>query len=385
MQVVFPAVLDGVVCDGTSCACRDAVAAGAVLAGGAAKRRRTKGDTGDAALPAVEIEAALVAGSRHLAAGGAVADPSVVEAALAGRTGLRAGYADLPVFAWTAGATVELSFRSICPRVQAALAAADEATALANADGGWRQPLHVFRHAGGLDTLRLTSRSKLSLQDYLELREITLDLIGDPTSPPLARLARLAALTAVVVDERKLPAQIPPLTGRIFLAFRGFLEGRVASAPVEQMAAFAADLHMFWGDAAGLSRTQLPELLNALGGDWREAVHARLVDHEKDLAPAFEGWLSMRLLAVPIDRDTTLQRAWAELFEAWALSLRYAAAIAEVLDEAVNPTIMVAALALAEHFVSTSAQPLPSFSVPGDLHERGPRMADLDMTLESIC
>jgi hypothetical protein len=86
-----------------------------------------------------------------------------------------------------------------------------------------------------------------------------------------------------------------------------------------------------------------------------------------------------------LDRDLSLARGYADLFEGLAVGLRYAAALAETPERDVDGEVLVAALALGEHYVAGAGAGLPAFTLPADQHERGPRMADLDMTLESIC
>ena len=95
--------------------------------------------------------------------------------------------------------------------------------------------------------------------------------------------------------------------------------------------------------------------------------------------------MGLWLLGAPIVRDLTLTRAWAEIGEALALGLRYAAAIGEAQGAPISLEQAAAALALGEHAVAWSNVGLPSFELPGSSHDRAPRMVDLDMTLESIC
>ena len=134
-----------------------------------------------------------------------------------------------------------------------------------------------------------------------------------------------------------------------------------------------------------MDASRLPAFGKALDGEWRGHARAWLVPAERHLTAAAESWLGTRLHVLPLDRDQSLARAWSELFEGFALGLRYAMAMAETAQADVTPAQLVAALALGEFFVATAAQPLPAFELPRDVHERGPRMADLDMTLESVC
>lgn len=66
------------------------------------------------------------------------------------------------------------------------------------------------------------------------------------------------------------------------------------------------------------------------------------------------------------------------------MGLRYAAALGEVSQRRLTSLELITALSLGETFVASSGQALPPFESPKELHERGPRMADLDMTFECI-
>jgi len=294
-------------------------------------------------------------------------------------------YADHPIIAIATPQGAELTFSSLCPTVRGLLAANREPVALARVEGGWRCALRVFQPDGLLREVRLTPRKTVPWAAFSATRDSLLDLIAEPTLPLLARLARVALVLDLALSERNLPVPVPPLTARGFLAFRGFVESRTASAPSQAMVRFAADALPLWAQDVGLARSDIAALLDALSGDWRSHFRVRLVPAERDIAPAIEAWLGARLFAIPLDRDQSIARGYAEFFEGFALGLRYAAALGEVKQQLVGPRTIVAALALGEHFVAAAGEPLPSFEVPRDVHERGPRMADLDMTLESIC
>ena len=195
----------------------------------------------------------------------------------------------------------------------------------------------------------------------------------------------MAALLAVVQRDRAVPQHVPPLTSRAFLAFRGFLEARVAAADAESMARFGAAMLPLMGAETGLQATDAGRLLDTLNGDWREQLRHRMVTEESGLCSAIEAWLGVRVFALALARDQTIARATAELIDGFAQGLRFAAALAEITDRSVDPTLVVAALTLGEHHVAHAATPLPAFALPEGGHERGPRMADLDMTLGSIC
>ena len=361
MRVVFAAVLDGFACARADCACRRSLCAAAT-------------DQAASGFPFDDTHKALLGGAAALAHGGAQAAGDV-----------EAVHANHPISAIATPQGVELSFSSLCPTVRALLASNREPVTLATAQGGWRHDLQVFHPDGGLREVRLTGRKSVPWSAFASTREAVLDLVAEPTLPLLARLARVAALLDAALTEKSLPVPQPPLTARGFLAFRGFVESRTASAPTEAMARFASDALALWGDELTLTSSDMPALLDGLGGDWRSHFRTWIVPAERDIAPAIEAWLGARIFAIPLDRDQSIARGYAEFFEGFAIGLRYAAALCAIRSKAADARTLVAALALGEHFVAAAAEPLPSFEAPRDVHERGPRMADLDMTLESIC
>ncbi len=368
MRVVFPAVLDGFACADADCPCRRSLRAAAAAAG--KPQSSTK-------FPFRDAETALLDGAARLAQN--------AKAKLAPSANLDARFGDYPLLAMQTPQGVELSLATMCPSVRELLSANQEPVSLARSDGGWRLALKVFQPEGGGKDVRLTPRKSVKWQEFLILREALLDLAAEPTLPLLARLARAASLIDIAIEERMPAAQPPPLTARAFLAFRGFIESRLASVDAEPLAQFAARALPLYGAQVSLTSKDMPALQTALAGEWREHFRRWLVPTERDVTPAVEAYLGTRLFAMPLDRDQSLARAYVEFFEAFALGLRFAAAIGHVRQLPVDAATVVASLALGEFFVAAAQQPLPAFELPRDVHERGPRMADLDMTLESVC
>lgn len=368
MHVIFPAALDNVACEPGTCACRDWLGVAAKRAG---KRRRRGGPR----LPMPQAEWALVdALLRHTGD-----DPPATPAALAG------AWDGHPVYGWITPDGVEVAFSTLCAEVRARLAATDEPVALATADGGWRRPLQVFRFDGDKPPIRLSPEVELGWSEFAATRDAALDLVADHRHPLLARLAQVVGLLHVVQQDRALPQHLPPLTARTFLAFRGFLEARVAAADAESMARFGAALLPLISAETGLQPADAGRLLDTLNGDWRDQLKRRMVAVESSLWSAIEAWLGVRIFAMPLCRDQSIARATAELIDGFAHGLRFAAALAEIADRPVDPPLVVAALSLGEHHVAHAGAPLPPFTLPEGGRERGPRMADLDMTLASIC
>jgi hypothetical protein len=289
------------------------------------------------------------------------------------------------VFGWATPDGVELGFSSLCPQVRKLLAETDEPVALASGEGGWRRPVAVFRFSDGLSDVRISPRIRTPWHRYVELRDVLLDLIVDRRHPLLARLAQAASLSSFVLSERNMPENDLVLTARAFLSYRGQLEARVASAPVEDMAAFGSAMLPLYGDDIGLQASRMDAFTEAVGGDWRAQLKRWLVPAEAGLSSAFEAYLGLRLFMTPVDRDQSLYRGYAEFFESFAIGLRFVAAIADVLQRPVDSTMLMAAMMLGEHQVRHAHVPIPTYTTPTESHIRGPRMADLDMTFESIC
>lgn len=367
MRVVFPAVLDGFACGEEDCVCRASLRAAALATPANAKPV--------AGFPFRQAEQALVAGAARLGETGADA----------GKGTGGALFGDYPIVAIKTPTGVELTFASLCPAVRLLLAGNEEPVSLAGSEDGWRVPLSVFHHEAGLKEIRLTPRRLVRWPQFTAMRDVLLDLIAEPTHPLLARLAQVAAVIDVALTDHGLPTLSQPLTARGFLAFRGFIESRAASVEAEPLAAFAARALPLVTDATGVGPEHVPALLDALSGDWRAHAKKWLVPAEKDIASAIEAYLGARLFSIPVDRDQSLARGYTEFFEGFAVGLRLAAAMGEVLQQVVDVDVAVAALAIGEHAVSAASEPLPMFEMPRDASGRGPRMADLDMTLESIC
>ena len=290
---------------------------------------------------------------------------------------------DFPLQASQTPDGAALTFSTLCPGVRTRVLAAEEPVTPAHSDGGWRQPLRVWKPDGKLH-VQLLGDCPVPWSAFVALRDTLLDLAAEPGLPLLGRLTRLAMTFDAAQHARALPPDAPPLTPRGFLAFRAFAEARCASIPPDRLTHFA-DRVRSWLPELDLQADELPALLDALSGEWREQVRLWLVPNERDLLDVSESWLGVRLLALPFDRDQSLARAWAELLESVAVAIRFAAALAELRQSPVTPELWLAALTLGEHFIAAEDQPLAVFELQRDLHERGPRMADLDMSLDAIC
>ncbi len=360
MRVVFPAVLDGFECGDGDCACREAMRAAAAVKGAVPGQ-----------FPFRDTEKALLRGAARLAAGnGPVAKPAVL-------------VGDFPIAALATPSGAELYFSTLCPMVRAYVVAAEEAVDLAHSEGGWRAPLQVFQPAGITKAVPLAGAAVIPWRSYQKLRELLLDINADSTLSLLARLARAAHLVDQVIGELTVPTQPALLTPRAFLAFRSHLEVRMAAADGKALAAFVAKAAPLFPDL-DLDQDQLRTLGKALGEDWREPLRLWVAPAERVASMALEAYLALRYFAIPLDRDQSLERGHAELQEGIALGLRIAAALGRTLEQALEPVQLLACLALAEALVADAGKPLPIFERPQDSHDRGPRMADLDMTLESL-
>lgn len=219
---------------------------------------------------------------------------------------------------------------------------------------------------------------------FADLREVLLDALSDRRQPLLARLAEIAGIVAVVVDQKAVPAELPPLTARKFLAWRGFLEARVASAASDQLAAFGESMRPLFAEDAGLIDVSPAEFAQALAGDWRAHLHARVAPQERAISDALETWLGCRLFALPLDRDVSFARGAAEFFESFALGIRFLAALCAARGCDADPATAVAAMAMGEHMVGSAGTKLTSFTLPPATPGRAPRLVDVDMTLGSI-
>ena len=290
---------------------------------------------------------------------------------------------DFPLLAVRTADGANLSFDTLCPRVRQVLVHAQEPTTPAHSQGGWRQPLHVWQPAGK-PVVRLLPDVNVPWLAYTTLQQALLDVAAEPALAFLARLTRVAMTADEAQYLRALPSPIPTLTPRGFLAFRAFLESRTAAADPEALTEFLTTARAMLPELH-LHDSDLPRFLDALSGEWREPLRTWLVPVERDLSPTLEAWLGVRLLALPFDRDVSLARAWTELLESVAVALRYLAALGEMRQSPLTPELALVALTLGEHFVALQDTALPPFEQSREVHDRGPRMADLDMSLESIC
>jgi hypothetical protein len=379
MHVRFLAALDAVDLDGA-----DRLGAAVVVG----LRAGASLDVGR--LPRPQLEAIALAGLAALGRGDTTdADGRPLDG---GR--LPDAAAGLPVFGVRTPVGVDLGASTLEPSVRAAIAGNLEPPVVAVADGGWRRPVAVFRPDDDLATVRVTPRRRMPFAAWAELRELLLDHVADRSAPLLVRLTEMAALVAVAVDERGLPDTLPGAPdARTLLSLRAHLEARMADVDVASLVDFVGTARPLFDDDLPLADSDVPRLFDALHGDWRATTSAHLVPAEAQLGPAIEGWLAQRVFGLGVDRDLSVRRAFAELLEALAGGLRLAAALA-TLDgprredgqpTLVSPVGVVAALALAEHHVATGGQALPVWTPPRPGRERGPRMADLDLTLASLC
>ena len=346
MRVTFPSVLDDFSCQRAECLCQ---------------RARTS-PPGAGHPGRIAVLAALESETQAIAS---------------------APWNDFPLLAVQTPDGVSLTFSSLCPVVRQHLLASDEPVIPAHSEGGWRQPLHVWQ-PDGTPQVRLFADCTVPWRDFAALRDLLLDLAADPTLPILGRLTRLALTMDASLQAGALVSVAPPFTPRGFQAFRAFLEGRCAAVDPQPLTHFAARTLAMLPECA-LDPAELPSLQDVLTGEWREQVLRWLVPSERSLLQVWETHLGVRLLALPFDRDVSLARAWAELLESIAVAIRYAAALAELRQTPVTQETLLAALTLAEHFVATAEQPLRLFEPQRAIHDRGPRMADLDVSLQAIC
>lgn len=386
MQVFFSAALDGVTCDAATCKCAGWISA-AVAAKKPAKRKKGKARKTDSDgvkfPPPLQARAIIEAvAARQGDTDAAETDAAETDTEAVPRP---AGWRDFPVSAWLTPDGVELAFSTLCPSVRAALAQADEPAAIATSDGGWRRSIGMFEHPNSLAEIALRPRNKLPWRDYADLRDASLDIISDRRQPLLARLAEIASVASQVLDELAIPGELPGLTARSFLAWRGFLESRVASANATKLHDFAVSIAPLFKEDAGLDQEVLAALSESLAGDWRAHLIDKVAPRERVIGDALETYFGARLFGIPVVRDVSLARAWAELFEGLAAGLRYLAGLCDALDTDATAELAVAAMAMGEHYVCHTSKKLTTFSLPPAGHGRAPRMADVDMTLASIC
>lgn len=360
MRVVFPAVLDGFECGDGDCACREALRSAAATKGAPAGQ-----------FPFRDTEKAVLRGAARLAAGsGAVAKPASV-------------VGDYPIAAVATPTGAELYFSTLCPMVRAYVVAAEEAVDLARSEGGWRAALQVFQPAPPLKAVLLAGSSVMPWKSFQRMRDQLLDINADTTHSLLARMARAAHLVDQVITELAVPTQPALLTPRAFLAFRAHMEERMAVADAKVLAAFVGKAAPLFPDL-DLDGDQLRMFAKALAEDWREPLRLWVAPSEQLANLPLEAFLALRYFAIPLARDQSLERGYAELQEGFAVGLRFASALGRTVGQILQPEQMVACLALGDALVADAGKPLPLFMRPVDSHDRGPRMADLDMTLESL-
>lgn len=350
MRVTYPSVLDGLVCVDATCPCH-----------------RVR----ELAQPAAEP---------HPGRAALVLALDLPDAPL---THNPAPWTDFPLLATQTPGGVQLSFSTLCPRVRRCLVAASEPVTPAFAQDGWRQPLRVW-HPDGKSAVDLVPGVPLPWPAFAALRDMLMELAAEPTLPVLGRLTRLTQLVEQTVYDRAVPTTPQPLTPRAFLQFRAFLESRTAAVVVDPLADLVVRARPFLTEL-DLQDSDLPRLVDALSGEWRDQLREWLVPVERDVTPVWQAWLGVRLLALPVDRDVSLARGWAELLETVAVALRYLAAWGEVRQAPVDRAVVAVALALAEALVASENKPLPPFVASREAHDRGPRMADLDLSVEAIC
>ena len=366
MRVLYPALFDAFDCENDDCPCRRALKA----APAPAAKAYAAGQ-----FPYREAERAMLRGAARIAANQGAPAKS---ADIAG---------DYPVAALGTPTGAELYFATLCPSVRFAMAENSEPVDLARAEGGWRLPVTAFVPEDRVKTVRLTNEKIVPFRTFAAARERLLDVVADPTLTQLARMARLAHLVDAMTSEGELAATVggglPPLTPRMFLSFRGHLEARVDAADVR---ALATALGKYWpilGDLE-LDADQLAALPAALAQDWRAQVGQWLAVAEAEVAPAVETYLAVRVFAIPLDRDQTIQRGYAELFESFAHALRLVVALAEVRQSPVAPWQLTACWGLCEALLADLAKPLVVFARQPDGHVRAPPISEMDMTLGGI-
>lgn len=360
MRVVFPAVLDGFECADGDCACRQALRAATAAKSPVAGQ-----------FPFRDTEKALLRGAARVAGGhGPVAKAASV-------------VGDFPIAAVATPSGAELYFSTLCPMVRAYVVAAEETVDLARSEGGWRAALQVFQPTSGMKAVSLTGASAMPWRSYQRMRDQLLDINADTTQSLLARMARAAYLVDQVITELAVPTQPVLLTPRAFLAFRSHLEVRMEAADAKGLAAFVGKAAPLFPDL-DLDEDQLRVLAKALAEGWREPLRLWVAPAEQTASMALEAYLALRYFAIPLDRDQSLERGHAELQEGFGVGLRIAAALGHTVGQILQPVQLLACLALGEALVADAGKPLPIFARPIDSHDRGPRMADLDMTLESL-
>ncbi len=366
MRVIYPALFDAFDCENTDCPCRKALQA----APAPSAKAFAPGQ-----FPYREAERALLRGAARLAS---EQGPPAKVADIAG---------DYPIAALGTPTGAELYFATLCPSVRYAMSENVDPVDVARAEGGWRMPVQVFVPDDRLKTVRLTGDKVLPFRAFAAARERLLDVVADTTLTQFARMARLAHLTDALIADGEIASTVggglPPLTPRMFLSFRAHVEARVEAADT---GALAQGLGKYWPMFSDLEldADHLAALPKALAEDWRTQIGHWLAVAEAEVAPAVETYLGVRVFAIPLDRDQSVQRGYAELFESFAQALRLVVALAEVKQSPVAPWQLTACWALCEALLADGGKPVPAFVRPTDAHGRTPHISDMDMTLGGI-
>lgn len=371
MRVVVPAFLDDFLCGVPDCACRRALAQAASLP----SQSRKQSQPPTPAWPPAAAEAALWQGGRACTAGqqGSLSNAQL-DAPAADATG--------PLTAVAVGAEAELYFSALCPQVRDAVSHYRDALDLLRRPDGWRLPLHAIAVDDPSPEVWISAGQPLPWPAWTALRDALLDALADPGLPLLPRIARVAlALAQPPAVPATGPVQLAPLTARDYLHVRAHLEARLAAqSPAWLAAHFPAGNGLF----PELAEPSAAAWKRALQADWRPALAGPLAECEREVTPALEILLSLQVFAMPMARGLTLQRCLAGWIEALAVGLRWMAALWHWRQAMPDTAQWVAVLAAADAAVAAAAAPLPQLAAPQPTHDRGPRMADLDLSFASL-
>lgn len=366
MRVTFPALFDAFECGDDDCACRRSLRSAPASAAKSWKQGQ---------FPFVHAEKAMLSGAAVVATG--KAEPEKVADIPC----------DYPLAAVATPAGVELYFAALCPTARAAMVANVDAVDLARAEGGWRLPVQVFAAHHTNKLVRVDGDRTVPWRQFAQLREWLADIVADSKLAPLARLARLADTVEQWAAEGGVTFAVThglaPLTPRKFLAFRAHIESRLIACDCALLGTALGKYHPLLAELE-LDDPKIKAIQKALRDDWRDQASRWLVNAEADLGPALETYLAVRVFAIPLDRDQSVRRGYAELIEGFALGLRLALAMAECGQKPVNPATLIGCWALGEAVLAAAAKPVPAFVRDAGDHDRAPRMADLDMTLAGI-
>lgn len=357
MRVVLPAFLDSFDCAEPACACRRALAA---------TRAAGDGNALASGWPPAAAERSLWYGGQQAAVGSAAADPA----------------ASGPVAAVAVGSDVELYFLPACPTVRDAVLPYGDALDLLRRPDGWRLPLQAVAVDDPAPEVWIAPQRPLPWNQWTVLREALLDVLADPGLPLLGRMARVLLALA---EPPPVPAdgavRLAPLTARDFLHVRAQLEARMAAQSVAWLAKSYPAGHALFEQLPALTPAVCKRSLQA---DWRSALAGPLAQREAQAAPQLEVLASMQVFAMPLARALTLQRCASAWLEGWAVGLRWLAALSHATKTPPTTEQWLAALAAADTAVAVAAQPLPAVTLPEPTHQRGPKMADLDLSFASL-